>query len=273
MDSGSRGDLFVRSLAKGLTVIEIFNRANPALTLTEVAKAVGISRAAARRILHTLVELGYASFNGKLFRLTPQVLGLGYAYLSSLTLPDVAQPIMNKVVDEVQESCSASVLDGFDVIYIARAASRHRIMSITLNVGTRLPAYATSMGRVLLAGLAPGELDHYLSTAPMEPCTERTITHPARLREVLDDIRAQGYAIVDQELEMGLISIAVPVVEPCGTVIAALNVSTHPSRFSAKDAKRVILPILRNAVERISLAMFDHRIAADSVRASRALSH
>ena len=220
--------------------------------LSEVARTTGLSRAAARRFLLTLERLGYVRQAHGRFALTPRVLELGYAYLSSLTLPEVAQPHLERLVEQVHESSSVSVLDGDDVVYVARVPTR-RIMSVTISVGTRFPAYATSMGRVLLAGLPDEQADATLSRADLRKLTGRTITSTDVLREAIRRVRRQGYAIVDQELEVGLRSIAVPIHDPAGAVVAAVNLSVQASRTTVADMKRRLLPPLREtaaAIER-----------------------
>jgi IclR family pca regulon transcriptional regulator len=241
---------FVQSLERGLAVIRAFDEQHPQLTLSEVARATGLTRAAARRFLLTLVELDYMRTDGRLFSLRPRILELGYAYLSSLTLPEVAQPHMEALVAQVHESCSMSVLDGDEVVYVARVPTK-RIMAVAISVGTRFPAYATSMGRVLLAAQPPEWLADYLAKAELRSLTRRTITDPAKLRGVLGRIGTQGYAIVDQELEEGLRSLAAPIRGDDGTVIAALNVSAHISRGSSEVIRRELLPPLLVAARRI----------------------
>ncbi|CAM4230753.1 IclR family transcriptional regulator C-terminal domain-containing protein [Nocardiopsis rhodophaea] len=246
----ARGAHFVQSLDRGLAVIRAFSAQTPAMTLSEVARATGLTRAAARRFLLTLSDLGYIRSDGRLFRLTPRVLELGYAYLSSADLPEVAQPHLERLAAEVHESSSLSILDGDDVVYIARAATS-RIMTVSINVGTRFPAYATSMGRVLLAGRPPAELESYLKRVRLDPLTSRTISSADRLRSELEKIRSQGWAIVDQELEEGLRAVAVPIRDRQGQVIAATNVSAHASRRSAEDVRRDLLPPLLAMAARI----------------------
>jgi IclR family pca regulon transcriptional regulator len=241
---------FVQSLERGLLVIRAFDAEHRELGLSDVARATGLTRAAARRFLLTLVALGYMSHSDGRFSLSPRVLELGYAYLSSLSLPDVAQPHMETLVAAVNESSSISVLDGTEIVYVARVPTR-RIMSITLSVGTRLPAYATSMGRVLLAALSPEQLDAVLSRTEMVPLSARTITDQGQLRPVLDRVRRQGYAAVDQELEEGLRSLAVPIHGASGAVVAALNVSVHASRASMTALRREYLPLARTAARAI----------------------
>jgi IclR family pca regulon transcriptional regulator len=245
-----RGPEFVQSMARGLAVIKAFDEDHRELTLSEVASATGLARAAARRFLLTLAELGYVRTNGRMFALTPRVLELGYAYLSSLSLPQIAEPHLERLVAEVQESASVTMLDDTDIVYVARVPTS-RIMRVTISIGTRFPAYATSMGRVLLAGLARPELDACLDRISMRPITARTITSPATLRAELDRVREQGWALVDQELEEGLRSLAAPISDRSGRVIAAANIATHAARTSAADARRTLLPVLLRTVELI----------------------
>jgi len=244
-----RAGAFVQSLERGLLVIRALNASEPQ-ALSAVARATGLSRAAARRFLLTLEQLGYVRQTGGRFALTPRVLELGYAYLSSLTLPEVAQPHLERLVGQVQESSSVSVLDGDDVVYVARVPTR-RIMSVTISVGTRFPAYATSMGRVLLAGLADEEVDATLARADLRRLTARTVTSVEALREEIERVRRSGYAIVDEELEVGLRSIAAPIRDGAGTVTAAVNLSAQASRTTVADMKRRLLPALRETARAI----------------------
>jgi IclR family pca regulon transcriptional regulator len=245
-DDRPRSADFVQSLERGLLVIRAFDAEHRELGLSEVARISGLTRAAARRFLLTLAKLGYVTFADGRFSLTPRVLELGYAYLSSLTLPEVSQPHMEALVARVNESSSISVLDGNDVVYVARVPTR-RIMSITLSVGTRLPAYATSMGRVLLAALPAPELEERLAEMDLRPLSARTITDVDTLRSVLERVQRQGWAAVDQELEEGLRSLAVPIRDASGTVVAALNVSVHASRGTMTTLRRDILPLALEA--------------------------
>jgi IclR family pca regulon transcriptional regulator len=233
----------VQSLERGLAVIRAFDAEHCELTLSEVARATGLARAAARRFLHTLVELGYMRTDGRLFALRPRVLELGYAYLSSLTLPEVALPHLEALVATVHESSSVSVLDGDEVVYVARVPTK-RIMTVAISVGTRFAAYATSMGRVMLAGQGDDWLDGYLASSRLRPITPHTITDPARLRAELLRVRSQGWAIVDQELEEGLRSIAAPLHDADGRVAAALNLSAHASRGTVESMRADLLPHL-----------------------------
>ncbi|WP_157248142.1 IclR family transcriptional regulator [Nonomuraea typhae] len=248
--SDNRASEHVQSLARGLSVIRAFDAEHPALTLADVARATGLTRAAARRFLLTLADLGYVRTDGRFFTLTPRVLELGYAYLSSLSLPDLAQPHLERLVAEVHESTSVAVLDQEDVVYVARVATS-RIMRVTISIGTRFPAHATSMGRVLLAWLPPAELDAYFARATLRRHTSRTLTSPIQLRAELDRVRAQGWAMVDQELEEGLRSLAAPIRDATGKVVAAVNVSTHASRTTPDSARRDLLPSLVAAAARV----------------------
>jgi IclR family transcriptional regulator, pca regulon regulatory protein len=250
MAEPGRGD-FVQSLERGLAVIKAFGPDHRHLTLSDVARLTGLTRAAARRFLLTLVELGYVHSDGRDFSLRPRVLELGFAYLSTLTLNEVAAPHMEELVAETRESSSIAVLDGDDIAYVVRVPTR-RIMTVAIAVGTRFPAYATSMGRVLLADLEAAELDAYLARVQLEALTRRTITDPVVLRRVLADVANQGYSIVDQELEDGLRSVAVPIADAGGRTTAAMNVSVHASRSTLDSLRRTILPRLQLAAARVS---------------------
>jgi IclR family pca regulon transcriptional regulator len=242
-----RSSDFVQSLERGLSVIRAFDADHAELTLSDVARATDLTRAAARRFLLTLVDLGYVRTDGRLFALRPRVLELGYSYLSSMSLPDLAKPHLEALSAQTHESCSVAVLDGEEIVYIARVVTR-RIMRVAISVGTRFPAYATSMGRVLLANQPDAWLDSYLATATLEAITPRTITDPDRLREALMTIRKQNYGIVDEELEVGLRSLAMPIRGPSLDVVAAMNVSMHVSRGTADAARRELLPLMQTTV-------------------------
>ena len=259
-EQGHDGD-FVQSLERGLSVIRVFDADHPKLTLSEVAASTGLSRAAARRFLRTLVQLGYMRSDGSRFVLRPKILELGYAYLSSLTLPEVAMPHLEQLVEQVHESSSVSELDGDDVIYIARVPTK-RIMSVTISVGTRFPAYATSMGRVMLAAQPDERLDEYLSSASLRGLTGHTITSATALRRELRKIRAQGWAVVDQELEEGLRSIAAPIRDAAGPVIAAVNVSPPAGRRTLTgNVEELLQPLLATA-QRIEVDLARSRASA-----------
>ena len=248
--SGPRRTDFVQSLDRGLAVIRCFSSERPSLTLSEVAERTGLTRAAARRFLLTLQELGYVGSSGRQFSLRPRVLALGYAYLSSFSVAQIAQPHLEDLTEELHESCSVSVLDGDDIVYVARA-SANRIMTIALTVGTRLPPYPTSMGRVLLAALPEAELDAHLSRARLRKLTEHTVDDPDQLRAILADTAAKGWAAVDQELEAGVRSIAVPIRDSSGKVVAAINASAHAARVPMRTLEKQFLPRLLDAAGHI----------------------
>lgn len=260
-------DHFVQSLERGLAVIRAFDEERSALTLTEVADVTGMPRAAARRFLLTLTDLGYVRITDRRFSLTPRVLELGYAFLSSLGLPATVQPHLEQLVDTVHESSSVSVLDGDSVVYVARVAPS-RLMTVSISVGTRFPAYATSMGRVLVAHLPPDEREAYLQQLHLEPLTRRTVRTVDALREVLDTATSQGWALVDQELEDGLRAIAVPIRNGDGRVLAAMNVSTHTSRMTPAAMRRRLLPELRDAAANIEVDLGNARgtVSAMTIR-------
>ncbi len=240
----------MQSLARGLEVVRAFGAERPEMTLSEVAKATGLSRASARRFLLTLVELDYARTDGRLFSLTPRVLELGYAYLSGLSLTEVAQPHVEDLVARVHESSSVAVLDRADIVYVVRVPTK-RIMTVAISVGTRFPAYATSMGRVLLAGLEQAEVEKLLARSDLAALTPLTTTDPDELLRVIAEVRSKGYAMTDQELEAGLRSLAVPIRDRRGKVIAAMNVSAQAPRVSMIQLEREFLAPLLEAAARI----------------------
>ncbi|GAA0520679.1 IclR family transcriptional regulator [Paractinoplanes deccanensis] len=241
---------FVQSLERGLAVIRAFDAGHPELTLSEVARICGLTRAAARRFLLTLADLGYVRTDGRLFSLTPRVLELGYAYLSSLSLPEVTAPHLERLVAQLHESSSLSILDGDDIVYVARVPTS-RIMAVAITVGTRFPAYATSMGRVLLAALPPQELESYLARVSPARLTAKTVTTADALRAEIAKVRAQGWSIVDQELEEGLRAIAAPIHDRAGTVVGAVNVSVHAARATVDVMRRRFRPALLAATAAI----------------------
>lgn len=249
-DAPERPTEFVQSLERGLAVIRAFSHDRPRLTLSDVARETGMTRAAARRFLITLEHLGYVSSDGRLFSLRPSVLQLGYAYLSSFSLAEIAQEHLERLAEELHESCSASVLDGEDIVYVARA-STNRIMTIGLSVGAQLPAYCTSMGRVLLAALSEDALEAYLATANLENRTGMTITDPASLRAEIARVREQGWCLLDQELEDGVRSVAVPLRDATGRVVAAINTSGHATRVTLEMLHDDFLPRLQDCALRI----------------------
>ena len=223
---------YVQSLGRGLAVIRAFDAERPRRTLSDVAKTTDLTRATARRFLLTLVELGYVRTDGSLFWLTPRVLELGYSYLSGLGLPEVAGPHLEALANRVHESTSVSILDGEDIVYVARVPVS-RIMTVSITIGTRFPAFGTSMGRVLLAGLPEHAFEDYLAKVTLTPLTDRTVLTTDRLREEVDRTRTAGFCLVDQELEEGLRSLAAPIRDHTGQVCAAVNISTHAARYTA----------------------------------------
>ena len=224
------------------------------MTLSEVAAGTGLTRAGARRILLTLAQLGYVTVEGRQFRLSARILDLGFAYLSSMPFWDLAEPIMEALVDQVHESCSASVLDGTDIVYVLRIPT-HKIMTISLGPGSRLPAWCTSMGRVLLSGLDDAEVEAVLRRSKLEARTPRTVTDRAELRRLIAEVRAKGWALVNQELEEGLVSISAPIRQRSGRILAAMNVSGQANRTPPQQMVKRFLPPLRAAADRLTELM------------------
>ncbi|PPE64895.1 IclR family transcriptional regulator [Caldimonas caldifontis] len=245
------GDSYVQSFARGLAVVRTFSGEAPAQTITEVAERAGLTRAGARRILLTLQHLGYVEAEGRLFRLTPKILDLGFAYLSSLPLWNLAEPVMEDLVADIKESCSAAVLDATDIVYVLRVPT-HKIMAINLGVGSRLPAYCSSMGRVLLAGLPDEQIDARLAASDLVQRTPKTETDPTRLRALIEQVRVQGWALVAEELEEGLVSLAAPIRGRNGEVVAAINVSGQQHRTPPVVMLERFLPKLLAAAHQIS---------------------
>jgi IclR family transcriptional regulator, pca regulon regulatory protein len=237
------GGDFIQSLERGLAVLRVFGADAPSLTLSDAARRAGLTRATARRVLHTLTALGYVAFDGKHFELTARVLDIGYAYLSSLHLSDLAQPAMEALSERVSESVSAAVLDGDEIVYVARVPTT-RILTISLGLGSRLPAHCTSLGRVLLAGLPLAEFNAYAARIELLPRTERTITDRDHFCTMIEDVRTRGYALLDQELEDGVRSVAAPLRDRQGRVVAALNVGTQASRTTLTRLRSEIVPEL-----------------------------
>ncbi|MFN7155283.1 MAG: IclR family transcriptional regulator C-terminal domain-containing protein [Acidovorax sp.] len=247
-------DSYVQSFARGLEVIRSFSASAPQQTLSEVAAQTDLTRAGARRILLTLQTLGYVETDGKLFRLSPRILDLGFAYLSSLPIWNLAEPVMEDLVEDVRESSSAAVLDGLDIVYVLRVPT-HKIMRTNLGVGSRLPAPWTSMGRVLLASLPDDELQARLAPVPLARHTAHTTTDLAELLKRVRTARTQGWCLVNQELEEGLISIAAPLKDRTGRTVAALNISGQANRTSEAQMREQMLPALQRAARIISRMM------------------
>ncbi len=246
---------FMTSLARGLSVIRAFSQQDRYRTIAQISVQTGITRAAVRRCLHTLQRLGYVTVSERRYSLRPKILSLGHAYLSSTPMSAAAQPFLDQVSAAVQESSSLAVLDEEDIVYVARSTASTRIMSIDLHPGSRLPAYCTSMGRAMLAHLPPAELKTFLARAKLTPRTDRTVTAKEKLVQVLGHVRRAGYAMVDQELEMGLRSIAVPILDSAGNVLAAMNVGTHAARVPIRELESRILPALRTAATDLGMLL------------------
>src|SRR5215468_8414221 len=254
-DSCIKDKEFMLTLAKGLAVLGSFGRHRPTMTLAQAAQAVDLSRATARRVLHTLVELGYVEQTGRQFALSPRIMRLGFAYVSSQSWVDRAVPLMKTLSEHFHESCSAAILEGTEIIYVARIPAR-RIMSATLAVGSRLPAFHSSMGRIELGFLDDAEIWRRLKSVRIEPLTPATITDLSALFERVRDDRAQGFSLVDEELERGLRSIAVPVVDRGGQCIGAINLSTHSTRTTRNELRETFLPELKTVAAQVSALVF-----------------
>ncbi len=238
---------YMASLARGLEVMRGFSRERRHMSIAQLSQKTGIPRASVRRCLYTLTQLGYVGTDdGRNYSLRPKVLGLGHAYLSSTPMVVAAQPYLDRVSEAVNESCSLATLDGEDILYLARSVTS-RIISVTLNVGSRLPAHCTSIGYLLLANLPPAELDAFLAKAELKPYTERTITSPDKLREQLAQVRQTDYAIADRLMEIAVRSIAVPVRNAAGKVVAGMNVIVEANRVSLRDMRALYLPHLQAA--------------------------
>jgi IclR family transcriptional regulator, pca regulon regulatory protein len=246
---------FMASLARGLAVIQAFSMEKRQQTISQLSIKTGLSRAAVRRCLYTLSRLGFAgSDDSRHFFLQPRILSLGHSYISSMPLAASAQPVMRHLSEILHESCSIATLDGIDVVYVARV-NVTRIMSIDLVVGSRLPAFCTSMGRVLLANLSPAELESFFERVQFTSFTERTIVSAEKLRQALRLVLRNGYSLVDQELEVGLRSMAVPIRNPNGKVVAALNVGVHAQRLSVQELQNRFLPQLQAAAQELSMLL------------------
>jgi IclR family transcriptional regulator, pca regulon regulatory protein len=250
---------FMASLARGLAVINAFQERKRHLTIAQISHRTDIPRAAVRRCLYTLMQLGYATTDGRTYSLLPKVLTLGHAYLSSTPLAVSAQPYLDRISEQLHEACNLATLEGEQVLYIARSAIPQRLISVDLSVGSRLPAYCTSMGRILLAALDDDSLHDYLNNAELQPKTSRTLHTPQDLWACLQQVREQGWCIVDQELEQGLRSLAVPVYDSAGHVLAAMNLSTHAGRVSVGELEKRYLPIMLGASRELSSQLFSPR--------------
>lgn len=245
---------FMTSLARGLAVIKAFSDHRRAMTIAQLSQKTGIPRAAVRRCLYTLKQLGYADSEANNFFLKPGILALGYAFLSSTPLTVAAQPYLTELSHRLKESCVLAVLDQNEVMYVARSHTS-RVLSLALNAGSRLPAYCTAIGRVLLAGLSANQLDRYFSSVVLTPHTERTVVSEQKLRDILFEVRRRGFAVVEEELEIGLRSIAVPVRGASGATVAALSIGAQVGRISRDEIEDLFLPSLLNASNEICLLL------------------
>ena len=246
---------YVNSLARGLEVIRVFSRARPRMTLSEISQATGMTRATVRRFLLTLVQEEYAETDGKHFSLLPKILELGYAALSTMTFLDAVQPVMVNLAKQLKESCFTAVLEGFEVVYVASASPPDRIVNISVNVGSRAPAHSVSTGRVLAAALPEEERRVWVNEVSLKKLTPNTVTSRAELGSLIEETRQQGFSIVDQELEIGLRSISVPIRDVDGNVLAALNVACPSSRISPEEMLDGILIEVQAASEEITSRM------------------
>jgi IclR family pca regulon transcriptional regulator len=245
---------FMTSLARGLIVIQAFTQQSPQMTISQLSVKTGLSRAAVRRCLYTLTKLGFAGAeDGSRYGLRPRMLTLSHSYTASSTLSTAAQPILERMSAGLRESFSVATLDGDDIVYIGRTTVDRVMVAVDLHIGSRLPAYCTSMGRVLLAYLPTEKLEQYLARVELIPRTTRTITSVEKLRLALRNVRRTGYALVDQELEVGLRSLAVPVYAPSGRVVATINLSGHAPRMPVYDMQTRFLPHLRNAANELGV--------------------
>jgi IclR family pca regulon transcriptional regulator len=245
---------FMTSLARGLAVVKAFSDQRRAMTIAQISHKTGIPRAAVRRCLYTLKQLGYADSEANNFYLKPKILTLGYSYLSSTPLTISAQPCLNQVSRSLNESCSLAVMDEGEVLYISRSATS-RVMSVALNAGSRLPAYCTALGRVMLAAMTESQLNDYFSECELRAYTERTLVSEEKLRVLFREVGQTGYAIVEEELEIGLQSIAVPVRGASGAVVAALNIATQTTRVTRHQLEHAFLPTLLNAASELSVLL------------------
>jgi IclR family transcriptional regulator, pca regulon regulatory protein len=261
------GGEFVQGIDRGFKVIRSFGSDWNHRSIAEVAGLTGLTRAVARRYLFTLVKLGYVTQSESDFALAPRILDLGYTYLSTLKIPRVAPPFMNELVEKLHESCSISLLDGSDIVYVSRKEA-DRIMSINLVVGSRLPAYATSMGKVLLAYRSARQLNAYLAAKPLRALTDRTVTNTAEFRKMIARVREQGWAITDGDLEEGIRSVAAPIFDGSPEAVAAINISVHADRVSVQELKKVHLPALLETAARISEALQAYPATQKSVEAA-----
>lgn len=254
MERSPDSDTFVRAFSRGLDVIEALGNSERGMSISDVADETGLSRAAARRLLMTLDERGFVVNHGTLFALSPRILNLGLAYLRTLPFSPYAQPVLEALRSETNESCGMAVLDGTDVVYVLRLPSR-RILAMNANIGTRLPALNVSLGQVLLSGLSGEALDAYCASADFTPRTPNSLKTAASLKRTLAKIRDQGYSWVEGELDPVICGIAVPLRDKAGSVMAAINISLVSGMWTEEGARAKLLPALRHAAEQIRSAM------------------
>lgn len=251
---------FLKTLARGLSVIKSFDKEDSKMTLSEVARKNNMSRASARRFLLTLQSLGYIIKDKDQFLLTAKILELGHQYLSNLDFVEVILPLMREVSRELGKACSAAVLDGKDIVYIARIPSQQQILSVNLNVGSRLPAFCTSMGRVLMASMSDSDLEVFLQQVELKAYTSKTITDPRKLIDTIHQVNEEGYSFVDQELEESLRSLSIPIHNRIGNVVCAINVGMPVGQDQVEEIISAYLPVLNQAAEKAELALAHHHV-------------
>jgi IclR family pca regulon transcriptional regulator len=244
----------MQGLAKGLAIIEAFGEDNPQLTVASAARITQLHRATARRCLLTLTESGYLSYDGKYFRPTPRMLRLGQAYMKALPLPQIAQPFLKSAREELGESTSLAIYENGTAFFVARSESDH-IVTVGINIGSRLPAHSCATGRVLLSGLTPTELTDYLKTCKPTARTHKTITERAALRKVVEAVKETNYAVTDEEIEIGMRSMATPVRNSSGEIVAAMSVSAFSARITIKEMVKTFLPVLAQQAQRLGRAL------------------
>lgn len=255
---------YINSLARGLAVLRTFSRDRPEMTLSEVAAVAELSPAVARRCLHTLEHLGYVGRRGKLFLLRPEVMSFASAYLESMNVEEVVRPHLQEIRDRTGDSSSLAVLSQNDILYLVHV-STNRMIRLAASVGTRFPAYATSLGRVLLAGLPEDSLNDYLKQVELRPFTDKTLTSAPKLRQTIRQVRKRGYASVQDELDYGIVSVAVPIVNDRGETLAAINCSTGTTRITQEEMIRTRLPVLQEGARRINMELRRYPVLAHSV--------
>ncbi|MCX7322945.1 MAG: helix-turn-helix domain-containing protein [Hyphomicrobiales bacterium] len=256
-DRGNPDREIVGSVLKAFDVLRVFSRHKPRMTLSEVAAYAGMSRASARRFLLTFAHAGYMATDGKRFQLTPKLLELSHSVISSASLWDSARPIVAELSEKLGESCYGAVLDGTDVLYVVHIAHSARLVNVGIRVGTRLPAYCTSIGRVLLSGLVDEALEQALSSIKPTAHTVKTVTAKAKLRDIIHETRRVGWSVVDEELEVGLRSVSAPIRSRSGEIIAALNVCGPSARVTPEEMRSRFLPELLEATDRINALVRD----------------